>query len=83
MAAHELKTPMTGPWARAQLLRRRLNTAGMLHPAQTRLALDAVSTRVQKLSRLLEQLAAISLVEAGRADSGDDGSPGGSSSRRR
>jgi signal transduction histidine kinase len=66
IAAHELKTPITGLRGFAQLTIRRLDRNGSLDPAQARQALEAIDQQSDKLARLVSQLLDISRIEAGK-----------------
>jgi len=66
LAAHELKTPITGLAGYANLLHRQLKRDGRLEPARVAQALEMISSQSNKLSRLLNQLLDISRLEAGK-----------------
>lgn len=66
IAAHELKTPLTGLQGYVQLLMRQLTKTGQLDPVRVERALQAISQQSSKLNKLLSQLLDVSRIEAGR-----------------
>jgi signal transduction histidine kinase len=66
VAAHELKTPMTGLRLAVQHLLRRLDRGVAPEPGPLRQALGAVEQQSAKASRLVAQLLETSRLEAGR-----------------
>ncbi|HOG45967.1 MAG TPA: MEDS domain-containing protein [Anaerolineae bacterium] len=66
VAAHELKTPLTGLRGFAQLSLRRLHTNGVLPPQDLQRALQVIDEQSAKLSQLIGQLLDVSRIEAGQ-----------------
>lgn len=66
VAAHELRTPITGLRGFAQLTLRRLDREGSLVPLQVQRALEIIDQQSDKLSRLVAQLLDVSRIEAGQ-----------------
>lgn len=66
VAAHELKTPITGMRGFAQLLTRQLSKSETLDPVRVNRALANINEQSEKLVRLVSQLLDISRIEAGR-----------------
>lgn len=64
VAAHELKTPLTALLGQAQLLRRRLNQAEALSPANER-SIDIIIGQTKRFDELLTDL-----LDGGRLESG-------------
>ena len=64
IAAHELKTPMTGVKVAAQLLRRSFRTT-TLEASQTR-SIDTIERQIGKLARLVTQLLDTARLQSGR-----------------
>ena len=56
IAAHELKTPMTGAKTAAQLLMQLHNTQGQVNPERLRRTVVTIDRQIDKLSRLVIQL---------------------------
>ena len=65
VAAHELKTPLTGLKGFAQLLGRQLEASETPDPGRLVQALKAIDRQSTKLSRLVSQLLDVSRIEAG------------------
>lgn len=65
VAAHELKTPITGLRGFAQLTLQRLRR-GAVEPQQVQQALEIIDQQANKLSRLVAQLLDVSRIEAGQ-----------------
>jgi signal transduction histidine kinase len=66
VAAHELKTPLTGLKGFAQLLGRQVQANEMPDPGRLGQALGAIDRQATKLSRLVSQLLDVSRIDAGR-----------------
>jgi signal transduction histidine kinase len=66
VAAHELKTPLTGLAGRVQLLLRQFVRDGQLQPERVTRGLAAISVQAEKLSKLLNQLLDITRLESGQ-----------------
>jgi len=66
VAAHELKTPITGLRGYAQLALRRLERDGSLEPSQVRRAMEIIDQQSRRLSQLVGQLLEVSRIEAGQ-----------------
>lgn len=66
VAAHELKTPITGLKGYVQLLTRQLNKTGTLDPQRAKQALSMINQQSDKIIHLLAQLLDISRIESGR-----------------
>jgi PAS domain S-box-containing protein len=66
VAAHELKTPLTGLKGFTQLLVRQLDKNGKVEPARLGRSLQAINTQSDKLARLVDQLLNLTRIEAGR-----------------
>jgi signal transduction histidine kinase len=66
IAAHELKTPITGLRGYAQLLIRELARGRELVPERLERGLDAINRQSLRLTQLVERLLDIGLVEAGQ-----------------
>ena len=66
VAAHELKTPLTGLRGFAQLTLRRLARDGAFDPAETRRAMEVIDQQSLRLTHLVEQLLDVSRIEAGQ-----------------
>jgi signal transduction histidine kinase len=66
VAAHELKTPITGMRLSTQLALRQLAAGGQVDPDRIRRALESVDLQIGKLARLVSQLLDISRLEAGK-----------------
>lgn len=66
VAAHELKTPLTGLRGFAQLLMRQLDRDETPDPVRMRQALSAIDQQSAKLARLVNQLLDVSRIEAGK-----------------
>lgn len=66
IAAHELKTPLTGLAGHTQLVLRQLQREGELPPERLRRALEMIGTQAGKLHQLLNQLLDISRLESGK-----------------
>jgi excisionase family DNA binding protein len=65
IAAHELKTPLTGLSGRAQLILRQFKR-GQLEPERVVQALETITGQTDKLRRLLNQLLDITRLEGGK-----------------
>jgi signal transduction histidine kinase len=65
VAAHELKTPLTGLLGYAQLIQRQFARGGQANPERVRQALGAITGQAERLARLLGQLLDISRLEGG------------------
>lgn len=68
VAAHELKTPVTGLQAAAQLILRQLDRATPPDQERIRRTLTLIVQQADKLTRLVNQLLDISQIEAGRLE---------------
>jgi signal transduction histidine kinase len=68
VAAHELKTPLTGLQLAVQLLLRQFDRDAPLDPAQFRRALDVVERQSVKLARLVTQLLETVRLQGGRLE---------------
>jgi excisionase family DNA binding protein len=66
IAAHELKTPLTGLAGHAHLVLRQLKRDGQIEPERVAQALEAITNQTDKLSRLLNQLLDVSRLESGK-----------------
>jgi PAS domain S-box-containing protein len=66
VAAHELKTPLTGLKGFTQLLVRQLDKKGKVEPERLGRSLQAINTQSDKLARLVDQLLNLTRIEAGR-----------------
>jgi signal transduction histidine kinase len=66
VAAHELKTPITGLRGFAQLTIRRIDRDGALDPTVLRQMLSSIDEQSKKLTRLVAQLLDVSRIEAGK-----------------
>ncbi len=66
IAAHELKTPLTGLRGMTQLLLRQIGKNGKLDPAKFESHLRIIDNQAVKLNSLLSQLLDVSRLEAGR-----------------
>jgi signal transduction histidine kinase len=66
IAAHELRTPMSGLRLAAQLALRRLEKSGEIEPAQVRSSMHTIDVQSEKLERLISQLLDISRIDSGR-----------------
>lgn len=66
VAAHELKTPVTGLRGFAQLLSHQLEKKGAVDPAALTRALRALDEQSVKIANLVGQLLDVSRIEAGR-----------------
>jgi excisionase family DNA binding protein len=66
VAAHELKTPLTGLAGHTQLVLRQLQRNGQFDPARVTRALETIGGQADRLSRLLNQLLDVSRIEAGK-----------------
>jgi signal transduction histidine kinase len=66
VAAHELKTPLTGLKGFTQLLVRQLDKNGKVEPERLGRSLQAINTQSDKLARLIDQLLNLTRIEAGR-----------------
>jgi signal transduction histidine kinase len=66
VAAHELKTPLTGLQGYTQLLMRQLTKTGTLDPQRVQQALNALNRQSDKLARLITQLLDITRFDAGK-----------------
>jgi signal transduction histidine kinase len=66
VAAHELKTPLTGMRLSTQLALRQLTATGEVDRERVRRGLEGVDQQVNKLSRLVSQLLDISRIQAGK-----------------
>ena len=66
VAAHELKTPVTGLRLATQLLIHRFDKAGALEPQQLLRMLRTIDQQSDKLSYLISQLLDVSRIEAGK-----------------
>lgn len=66
IAAHELKTPVTGLLASAELTLRRLDKGTVLDEAKLRQSLGLIVRQAEKLTFLIYQLLDISQLEAGK-----------------
>jgi PAS domain S-box-containing protein len=66
VAAHELKTPVTGLRAFAQLLGQQLDQTGSVEPNLLRRAVDRIEEQSGKLARLVNQLLDVSRIAEGR-----------------
>ncbi len=66
VAAHELKTPLTGLRGFAQLLSRQLTRPETLDPVRLGRVAQVIQEQSDKLTRLIEQLLDVSRIEAGR-----------------
>lgn len=68
VAAHELRTPMTGPQIAVQFLLRQLDRGAVIDPDQLRRAVRAVDDQSAKLGRLVGQLLDTASVQARRLE---------------
>lgn len=66
VAAHELRTPVTGMRGFAQMLLRRLGKGQTLDPERVQRALDVIDQQSDKLAKFIDQLMDISRISAGR-----------------
>jgi signal transduction histidine kinase len=66
IAAHEIRTPLTGLRGSAQLIARLLDTNGTIEPGRLRARLATVDQQSAKLAHLIDQLLDISRLDAGR-----------------
>jgi PAS domain S-box-containing protein len=66
VAAHELKTPVTGLWAAAQVIQRFMGPGQPFDQARLGRMLEIVTTQSEKLTRLVNRLLDISRLESGR-----------------
>jgi PAS domain S-box-containing protein len=66
VAAHELKTPVTGMLGFAQLLLRRLSKGRTVEPEQLQHGLEQIALQADKLTRFINQLLDVSRLQAGR-----------------
>jgi signal transduction histidine kinase len=66
VAAHELKTPLTGLRGSAQLVLRLLGRDGGIDPDRLRQRLAVIDEQAMKLAHLVDQLLDVSRLEAGR-----------------
>lgn len=66
VAAHELKTPITGLRGFAQLLLRDMNKDRQLSPERLARALDAIDVQSAKLGRLVARLLDTAQIDAGK-----------------
>jgi excisionase family DNA binding protein len=66
VAAHELKTPLTGLAGHAQFLQRQFQRNRSVDPARVGSALETIGAQAQKLSRLVNELLDVSRLEAGK-----------------
>jgi PAS domain S-box-containing protein len=66
VASHELKTPISGLFALAQLARRRVDRVGELDQAKAKEFIDHMYWQAERLSRLGTQLLDTSRIKAGR-----------------
>lgn len=66
IAAHELKTPVTGLRASTQLLLRILDRTGTVEPARLRATLEGIEHQSAKLARLIAELLDATRIESGR-----------------
>jgi signal transduction histidine kinase len=66
IAAHELKTPLTGLAGRAQLTLRYLRRTDELDSGRVVRALESITEQADKLTRLLNQLLDVSRFESGK-----------------
>jgi signal transduction histidine kinase len=66
VAAHELKTPITGLRGYVHLLLRQLDRTGQVDPARLKQALKVIDEQSAKLTRLISQLLDVSRIEAGK-----------------
>ncbi len=68
VAAHELKTPLTGLRLSAELLLRRLRTQRPSSPASYEELINRIYEQTGKLSRLVNELLDVSRIESGRLE---------------
>jgi PAS domain S-box-containing protein len=66
VAAHELKTPMTGAKIATQLLLRRFAQCGAANPDQLQWALQTIDQQIGRLGRLVSQLLETARLQADR-----------------
>lgn len=66
IAAHELKTPVTGLRASTQLLLRILDRAGTVEPKRLRTSLEGIEHQSAKLARLIAELLDATRIDTGR-----------------
>src|SRR5574341_1420899 len=66
IAAHELKTPLTGLRGFVELLLRETGPSGAPHPERLARALSRIDLQSRKLSRLVDELLDVSRVQSGR-----------------
>ena len=65
IAAHELRTPLAGLSAQAQVTLRRLKRDGEIEPERLSRSLDAINGQTLKLRDLIDRLLDVSRIEAG------------------
>lgn len=66
VAAHELKTPITGLRGFAQLALRRLRREGELPPGQIERTMEVIDQQSERLARLVARLLDVSRIEEGQ-----------------
>jgi signal transduction histidine kinase len=66
IAAHELKTPVTGMKGYVQMLQRLIAREGMLDATRSRRVLAIVEDQIDRLGKLIEQLLDVSRIQRGR-----------------
>lgn len=66
IAAHELKTPVTGMRGYAQLLSRQLARGETINPDRLSQAVKIIQEQASKLSEMINQLLDVSRIEAGK-----------------
>jgi PAS domain S-box-containing protein len=66
VAAHELKTPLTGLKGFVQLLSRQLDKTGQIDPERLSRSLKAINEQTNKLSQLVSDLLDVTRIEGGR-----------------
>jgi signal transduction histidine kinase len=66
IAAHELKTPVTGMKGYIQMLQRLMARDGALDPPRARRVLGIVEDQIDRLGKLIEQLLDVSRIQRGR-----------------
>lgn len=66
VAAHELKTPITGLRGFAQLLARRLEREGRVDPDQLQRALRSIDQQSARLAQLVSHLLDVARIESGK-----------------
>lgn len=66
IAAHELKTPLTGLTGHAQFLLRQHRRDGAIDPGRMVSALETIAAQANKLTRLVDELMDVSRLEMGK-----------------